>query len=170
VLARPAKLRYAWIVTPYSLVLLLLLTGALLVLVMQRRKSGPSRARRFERQAVIRRASGVWFLGLESDAGSAIRGPGTLTLARDGLHFQARSERRELFIPGSTIVYLGCTLSFGERALEREALIVHYLSSQGRQEGAGFRVPAPGRWVAAFKAGLPARDHGRSQKSQENRP
>ncbi len=155
--------------TPYSLVLLLVLTGALLVLVMLRRKSVTGPSRPFERQAVIRRASGVWFLGLESDGGN-VRGPGTLVLAHDGLHFQARSERRELFIPGSTIVYLGCSLSFRERTLEREALVVHYLNGQGRQEGAGFRVPAPGRWVAAFKAGLPARNAGHSRKSPGNRP
>ena len=162
-------MRYVRRVTPYSLMLLLLLSGALLLLVMLRRKSEARSSRRIERQAVIRRASGVWFLGLESEGGN-VRGPGTLTLARDGLHFQARSERRELFIPGSTIVYLGCSLSFKERTLEREALVVHYLNAQGRQEGAGFRVTAPGRWVAAFKAGLPARDAGRSRKSQGNRP
>lgn len=162
-------MRYVRIVTPYSLVLLLVLTGALLVLVVLRRKSAASPSRRFERQAVIRRTSGVWFLGLESEGGN-IRGPGTLILARDGLHFQARTERRELFIPGSTIVYLGCSLSFRERTLEREALIVHYLNAQGRQEEAGFRVPAPGRWAAAFKAGLPARNAGHSRRSPGNRP
>jgi hypothetical protein len=168
-IARRAKVRYVVLVTPYNLVLVLLLAGGLFALLVLRRKAGQRPSRRLERQVVIRRAAGVRYLGLESEGANAVRGPGTLTLAGDGLHFQARTERREVFIPSSSIVYLGSTLSFKERNLEREILIVHYLSSQGSQEAAGFQVPVPGRWVAAFKAGLPARNPGPSRKPHGNR-
>jgi hypothetical protein len=156
--------RYAVFVTPYNLVLVLLLAGGLFALLMLRRKAGQRPSRSLERQAVVRRATGVRYLGLESEGANAVRGPGTLTLASDGLHFQARTERREVFISCSSIVYLGSTQSFKERSLEREILIIHYLSAQGSQEAAGFQVPAPARWVASFKAGLPARNPGPSRK------
>jgi hypothetical protein len=162
--------RYAVLVTPYSLMLVLLLIGALAVLLTMRRKTGQRPSRRVERQAVVRRAVGVRYLGLESEGANAARGPGALILAGDGLHFQVRTERREVFIPSSSIVYLGSTRSFKERGLEREILIVHYLSAQGSQEAAGFQVSAPGRWVASFKAGLPARDPGPTRKPHGNRP
>jgi hypothetical protein len=169
-LALWVKVRYVLTVTPYSLVLMILLVGALFAVLLFRRKAGPAPSPRSQRQVVIRRAASVRFLGLESEGGTAARGPGTLTLASDGLHFQARSEHRELFIPASAIVYLGSTLTFKERALEREALVVQFLNPQGRQEGACFQVPAPGRWVTGFKAGLPAKNPGTSQKRQGNRP
>jgi hypothetical protein len=162
--------RYGIVVTPYNLALVVLLAGGLFALLMLRRKAGSRPSRRLERQVVARRAAGVYYLGLESESANTVRGPGTLTLASDGLHFQARAERREVFIPSSSIVYLGSTLSFKERSLEREILVVHYLSAQGSPEAAGFQVPTPGRWVSSFKAGLPARDPGPSRKPHGNRP
>jgi hypothetical protein len=169
-LALRAKVRYVLSVTPYSLVMVILLVGALFALLVLRRKPGADPSRHSERQTVIRHAAGVRFLGLESESGPGARGPGTLTLARDGLHFQTRSEHRQVFIPASAIVYMGSTRNFKEQALDREALVVHFLSPQGRQEGACFQVPTPGRWVAAFKAGLPVKNPGTFRKRQSPQP
>jgi hypothetical protein len=169
-LAPAPKVRYVVNVTQYSLLLIVLLAGALFALLFLRRKDGRRPSRRSERQGAVRRAAGVRYLGLESEAGAAARGPGTLLLAGDGLHFQVRAERRESFIPSASIVYLGSSRSFRERSLEREILVVHYLSPQGSQEAAGFLVSAPERWVAAFKEGLPAAKSRQSGKPHGNRP
>ena len=141
----------------------------MLFLLLNRRKTERHSSRPLPR-AAIRRATGVRYLGLESEGNSTVRGPGALILAGDGLHFQTRSERRELFISAASIVYLGSTRTFKDQNLPREILVVHYLNLQGRPEAAGFEVAAPGRWVAAFKNGLPDRNPGPSRKPHGNHP
>lgn len=109
---------------------------------------------KFDAREIVITSFGVNYFGLESEPGGPLRSAGVLVLVKDGLWYRARFARRELFIPGRAITYIGVTQTHKGRQLHQQAIVVHFLNAAGRQDKAAFRLPLPAQWVAAIKANL----------------
>ncbi len=81
---------------------------------------------------------------------------GILMLLSSGLYFHAWMGGREVFVPGSSISWIGT--SQGHRS-ERHRIVVRFLNAAGKEDGIAIRLLYPEQWVAAIKTHLITRNH-----------
>jgi hypothetical protein len=99
-------------------------------------------------------ASRVASLGEEGGrAGRA----GVLVLLRGGLYYRSWLGKREVFIPGPAITYIGLSESANGRAREAGPVVLRFLNAMGKEDGVVIRTLSPGQWVSAIKTHLIAR-------------
>ena len=139
---------------PSWLVFALLFLGILFYLAFIRQLESRRITRKFELKRIILSGFGVNYFGLESEPGGPLRSSGALVLLKDGLYYRARFAKRELFIPGSAITYIGITDAHKNKPLHQQVIIIQFLNQDGKEEKAAFRIPHPAQWVGAIKANL----------------
>jgi hypothetical protein len=82
---------------------------------------------------------------------------GILMLLKNGLYFHSWLGRRELFISGPAITYIGVADNAALRSLDRAVVVLKFLNSQGKEDGVYLRLLSPDQWVGAIKTHLIAR-------------
>jgi hypothetical protein len=79
---------------------------------------------------------------------------GILMLLSSGLYFHSWIGDREVFVPGSSISWIGVSDARGVRRVERHRIVVRFLNSSGKEDGISIRLLYPGQWVDAIKTHL----------------
>jgi hypothetical protein len=79
---------------------------------------------------------------------------GILMLLSSGLYFHSWSGRREVFIPGPSISWIGVSESRGGRRMEKHSIVVRFLNASGKEDGVAIRLLYPEHWVDAIKTHL----------------
>jgi len=79
---------------------------------------------------------------------------GILMLLSSGLYFHSWSGRREVFIPGPSISWIGVSESRGGSRVERHRIVVRFLNASGKEDGVAIRLLYPEHWVDAIKTHL----------------
>jgi hypothetical protein len=100
-------------------------------------------------------AAGAWvggYSGAVEERGSAA--PGVLMLLSTGLYFHSWVGRREVFIPGASISWIGVTDAREASRWERPRIVVRFLNAAGKEDGIAIRLLYPTQWVAAIKTHL----------------
>jgi hypothetical protein len=139
---------------PNWFVLPLIFIGVLLYLAIMRQRESRRILEKFKKSDIIITSFGVNYFGLESEPGGPLRSSGALVLLKNGLYYRARFRRRELFIPGPAITYIGVSDGHKGRALHQQVVVIQFLNPGGREERAAFRMAYPAQWVGAIKANL----------------
>jgi hypothetical protein len=79
---------------------------------------------------------------------------GVLMLLKSGLYYHSWLRRKEIFIPGPAITYIGVADGKNGRSAERGAVIVHFLNAMGKEDAVVIRLFSPNQWVSAIKTHL----------------
>ena len=79
---------------------------------------------------------------------------GVLMLLSSGLYFHSWIGRREVFIPGASISWIGVPDSAQVPRWERPRIVVRFLNAVGKEDGIAIRLLYPTQWVAAIKTHL----------------
>ena len=79
---------------------------------------------------------------------------GILMLLSSGLYFHSWSGRREVFIPGPSISWIGVSESREGSRMERHRIVVRFLNTSGKEDGVAIRLLYPEHWVDAIKTHL----------------
>ncbi len=77
---------------------------------------------------------------------------GILMLLSSGLYYHSWLGRRELYIPGPAITYIG--VADGGDGHARGQVILRFLTTLGKEDGVTIRLLSPDQWVAAIKTHL----------------
>jgi hypothetical protein len=142
------------ITNPSWLIFALLFLGVIFYLAYMRQRETKRITDKFDKERIVITSFGVNYYGLESEPGGPLRSAGALVLLKDGIYYRARFARRELHIPGSAITYIGVTNVHKGKDLHQTVVVLQFLSPEGREERAAFRIPYPGQWVSAIKKNL----------------
>jgi hypothetical protein len=142
------------ITNPSWLIFALLFLGVIFYLAYMRQRETKRITDKFDKERIVITSFGVNYYGLESEPGGPLRSAGALVLLKDGIYYRARFARRELHIPGSAITYIGVTNVHKGKDLHHTVVVLQFLSAEGREERAAFRIPYPGQWVSAIKGNL----------------
>jgi hypothetical protein len=86
-----------------------------------------------------------------------IREAGILMLLKSGLYHHSWIARRDLFIPGAAITYIGVADGKNGRAVYRGSVVLHFLTTMGKEDAVVIRLLSPDQWVSAIKTHLIAR-------------
>lgn len=78
-------------------------------------------------------------------------------LLKSGLYYHSWFSRREIFIPGAAITYIGVAESRNGKSFEKGAVTLRFLNTMGKEDGVFIRLLSPDQWVTAIKAHLIAR-------------
>ncbi|MGA2379812.1 MAG: hypothetical protein ABSG85_10950 [Spirochaetia bacterium] len=79
---------------------------------------------------------------------------GILMLLSSGLYFHSWTGRREVFIPGPSISWIGVSEGREGSHLQRHRIVVRFLNASGKQDGVAIRLLYPEQWVDAIKTHL----------------
>jgi hypothetical protein len=79
---------------------------------------------------------------------------GILMLLSSGLYFHSWSGRREVFIPGASISWIGVPEEPEGGRVEGHSIVVRFLNASGKQDGVAIRLMYPAQWVDAIKTHL----------------
>jgi hypothetical protein len=142
------------ITNPNWLIFALLFIGIVFYLAYMRQRETKRITDKFDKDQIIITSFGVNYYGLESEPGGPLRSAGALVLLKGGIYYRARFAKRELYIPGSAITYIGVTNVHKKKDLHQTVVVLQFLSPEGREERAAFRIPYPGQWVGAIKGNL----------------
>jgi hypothetical protein len=82
---------------------------------------------------------------------------GILMLLKTGLYYHSWLSRKEMFISGPSITYIGVADAVNGKTKDRGAMALHFLNALGKEDGVTIRLLSPERWVAAIKTHLIAR-------------
>jgi hypothetical protein len=82
---------------------------------------------------------------------------GVLMLLSSGLYFHSMTGRREVFVPGASISWIGVPEEREGRRLEGRSFVVRFLNASGKQDGVAIRLLYPEQWVEAIKTHLISR-------------
>jgi hypothetical protein len=159
------------ITNPNWLVLALLFLAVIFYLAYMRQRETRRILSRFAKEEIIITSFGVNYYGLDSEPGGPLRSSGALVLVKNGVYYRARFARRELFIPGASITYIGVSNQHKGKDLHQNVVVIQFLSPEGREDKAAFRIPYPAQWVGAIKANLIGKKgegaaKGRSRREQ----
>ena len=154
---------------PNWLLFALIFLGIIFYLAYSRQRETKRILDKFEKKNIIITSFGVNYYGLESEPGAPLRSSGALVLLKDGIYYRARHANRELFIPGSSITYLGVSQSHKGKDLHQTVVVIQFLNQDGREEKAAFRIPYPAQRVAAIKANLLDKKSQVSKKPPQKR-
>ncbi len=136
------------------LVIAAIFSGVIFYLVYMRSVESRRVERKFGKDEIIISSFGVNYFGRESEPGRPLRSSGVLVLVKKGLYYRARWRKRELFILGSTITYIGVSDVFKKKSLYQHAVIISFLSKEGKDDKVAFRIPYPAQWINAIKLNL----------------
>ena len=75
-------------------------------------------------------------------------------LLSSGLYFHSWIGRREVFIPGPSISWIGVSEARAGSAVEKHRIVVRFLNASGKQDGVAIRLLYPAQWVDAIKTHL----------------
>ena len=139
---------------PNWLIFALIFLGVIFYLAYVRQRESKRITDKFDKSEIIITSFGVNYYGLESEPGGPLRSAGALVLLKDGIYYRARYAKRELHIPGSAITYIGVTNGHKGKDLHQTVVVLQFLSQDGREDKAAFRMPYPAQWVAAIKSNL----------------
>jgi hypothetical protein len=142
------------ITNPNWLIFALLFIGIVFYLAYMRQRETKRITDKFDKDQIIITSFGVNYYGLESEPGGPLRSAGALVLLKGGIYYRARYAKRELYIPSSAITYIGVTNVHKKKDLHQTVVVLQFLSQEGREEKAAFRIPYPGQWVGAIKSNL----------------
>ena len=142
------------ITNPNWLIFALLFLGIIFYLAYMRQRESKRITEKFDKQQIITTSFGVNYYGLESEPGGPLRSAGALVLLKNGIYYRARLVKRELFIPGSAITYVGVTNVHKGKDLHQTVVVLQFLNPEGKEEKAAFRIPYPAQWIAAIKSNL----------------
>jgi hypothetical protein len=155
------------ITNPNWLIFALIFIGVIFYLAYMRQRETKRITDKFDKAQIIITSFGVNYYGLESEPGGPLRSAGALVLLKDGIYYRARFAKRELYIQGSAITYIGVTNVHKDKDLHQSVVVLQFLSPEGREERAAFRIPYPGQWVAAIKSNLLEKKAEAPQKPQD---
>ena len=79
---------------------------------------------------------------------------GILMLLSSGLYFHSWTGRREVFIPGASISWIGVPEEPEGGRAEGHRIVVRFLNASGKQDGVAVHLMYPGQWVDAIKTHL----------------
>jgi hypothetical protein len=79
---------------------------------------------------------------------------GILMLLSSGLYFHSWIGEREVFVPGSSISWIGVSDARAVPRNERHRIVVRFLNASGKEDGISIRLLYPGQWVDAIKTHL----------------
>jgi len=79
---------------------------------------------------------------------------GVLMLLSSGLYFHSWTGRREVFIPGPSISWIGVSEGREGRSVDRHRIVVRFLNAAGKEDGVAIRLLYPEQWVDAIKTHL----------------
>jgi hypothetical protein len=79
---------------------------------------------------------------------------GILMLLSSGLYFHSWTGRREVFIPGASISWIGVPEEPEGGRAEGHRIVVRFLNASGKQDGVAIRLMYPEQWVDAIKTHL----------------
>jgi hypothetical protein len=82
---------------------------------------------------------------------------GILMLLKNGLYFHSWLGRREFFVSGPAITYIGVADNASGKSVVRPAVVLKFLNSLGKEDGVFLRLLSPDQWVGAIKTHLIAR-------------
>lgn len=136
------------------LVIAVIFSGLIFYLVYMRSVESRRVEHKFGKDEIIISSFGVNYFGRESEPGRPLRSSGVLVLLKNGLYYRARWRKRELFILGSTITYIGVSDVFKKKSLYQHAVLISFLNKEGKDDKAAFRIPYPSQWINAIKFNL----------------
>jgi hypothetical protein len=139
---------------PHWLIFALTFLGIIFYLAYMRQRESKRITEKFDKNDIIITSFGVNYYGLESEPGGPLRSAGALVLLKSGIWYRARYAKRELFIPGSAITYIGVTNIHKGKDLHQTVVVLQFLNQEGKEEKAAFRIPYPAQWVSAIKSNL----------------
>jgi hypothetical protein len=79
---------------------------------------------------------------------------GILMLLKSGLYYHSWFSRRELYIPGPAITYIGVADGGDGHGRPRGRVILRFLTTLGQEDGVTLRLLSPDQWVSAIKTHL----------------
>ncbi len=82
---------------------------------------------------------------------------GILMLLETGLYYHSWLSRKEMFISGPSITYIGVADAANGKTKDRGEITLHFLNALGKEDGVTIRLLSPEQWVAAIKTHLIAR-------------
>jgi hypothetical protein len=82
---------------------------------------------------------------------------GILMLLKNGLYYHSWLSRKEMFISGPSITYIGVAEAADGKTKDRGAVTLHFLNALGKEDGVTLRLLSPDQWVSAIKTHLIAR-------------
>jgi len=82
---------------------------------------------------------------------------GILMLFATGLYFRSWVGRRELFVAGPAISWIGVEDQQEGHRAERHRIVVRYLTASGKEDGIALQLLYPEQWVQAIKTHLISR-------------
>ncbi len=82
---------------------------------------------------------------------------GILMLLENGLYYHSWLSRKEMFITGPSITYIGVADAINGKTKDRGEITLHFLNALGKEDGVTIRLLSPEHWVAAIKTHLIAR-------------
>jgi hypothetical protein len=91
--------------------------------------------------------------GTPGSAGAA----GILMLFGSGLYFRSWVGRREVFVSGPAISWIGVFERHEGHRSERHRIVVRFLNASGKEDGIAVRLLYPEQWVEAIKTHLISR-------------
>jgi hypothetical protein len=153
---------------PNWLIFAVLFIFIMFYLVYMRQRETKRIADKFDQNEIVITSFGVNYYGLESEPGGPLRSAGALVLLKNGIYYRARYAKRELYIPGSAITYIGVTNVHKGKDLHQSVVVLQFLSEEGREDKAAFRMPYPAQWVAAIKSNLLDKTAETPKKPREN--
>ena len=153
---------------PNWLIFALIFIGVIFYLAYMRQRETKRITDKFDKAQIIITSFGVNYYGLESEPGGPLRSAGALVLLKDGIYYRARFAKRELYIQGSAITYIGVTNVHKDKDLHQSVVVLQFLSPEGREERAAFRIPYPGQWVSAIKSNLLEKKTQAPKKSRDS--
>ncbi len=111
----------------------------------------------------------------EREGAPGLRHAGILALLQGGLYYHSWLGRKELFVPGPAITYIGIGAPGNGRSRERNAgspsgrpgtrrpsgvpawVVLRFLNTKGKEDGVIIRILSAEQWVSAIKTHLIAR-------------
>ena len=153
------------ITNPGWLVFALGFLGVIFFLAVVRQRESKRIMEKFNEEDIIITSFGVNYFGLESEKGGPLRSSGALVLLKHGLYYRARYRKIELYIKKGSITYIGISDVHKNKPLYQNAVIIKFISDEGKEEKAAFRIPYPNQWMMAINKNLVTNRVGR--KSQE---
>jgi hypothetical protein len=79
---------------------------------------------------------------------------GILMLLSTGLYFHSWTGRREVFVPGPSISWIGVAEGREGGRVEKHQVVVRFLNASGKQDGVAIQLMYPAQWVDAIKTHL----------------
>jgi hypothetical protein len=155
------------ITNPNWLIFALIFIGVIFYLAYMRQRETKRITDKFDKAQIIITSFGVNYYGLESEPGGPLRSAGALVLLKDGIYYRARFAKRELYIQGSAITYIGVTNVHKGKDLHQTVVVLQFLNPEGREDKAAFRIPYPGQWVGAIKSNLLEKETAAPKKPKD---